>query len=161
MTEAKKLTTEPSTICKDGTAEWSQSLGRRWPFLQTKQMKRKGERPGTGDRLTVGHVLVRQPQGKNEKMARSWDPHQFAPEYSCFLALAQSAWRLFVITTPNNNALAGNSRNGRGLIQVSILLALVIEGNINICHPTCNWAVRLRTFLVEATAATNDDLLGA
>ena len=81
--------------------------------------------------------------------------HKFAPENSCFLTLAQSAWRLLVITTPNNNALAGNSRNGRGLMQVSILLALVIEGNINICHPTCNWAVRLRTFLVEATSVVD------
>ena len=74
--------------------------------------------------------------------------HQFASERSGFLTLAQSAWRLFVVPTPNNNAFAGNSRNGRGLIQVSILLALIIEGNINICHPTCYRAVRLRTFLV-------------
>ena len=44
------------------------------------------------------------------------------------------ARQLFVIPTPNHHAFAGNSRNGRGLIQVSILLALVIEGNINICH---------------------------
>ena len=87
--------------------------------------------------------------------------HQFTSERSGFLTLAQSAWRLFVVPTPNNNAFAGNSRNGRDLIQVSILLAFIIEGNINICHPTCYRAVRLRAFLVEATSTTNDNLLRA
>ena len=66
-----RMTTEPSTICKDGTAE-----GRRcgsWPALQAKSQTWKWGRPGTGDRPTVGHALVRQPRGEDEKIARSWD----------------------------------------------------------------------------------------
>ena len=33
----------------------------------------KGGRPWTGDRPTVGYVLVRQPGGEHEKRARGWD----------------------------------------------------------------------------------------
>ena len=68
-----RMTTEPSTICKDGRLE-----GRRcgsWPALQAKPQKWKWGRPGTGDRPTVGHALVRQPRGEDEKIARSWDHH--------------------------------------------------------------------------------------
>ena len=54
--------------------------------------------------------------------------HQLASESSGFIALAQSPWRLFVIPTPNNKAFAGNPCNGRGFVQVPVLLALIIRG---------------------------------
>ena len=67
------MTTEPSTICKDGTAEGSQM--RIMASTPGEATKMKRGRPGTGDRPTVGHALVRQPRGEDEKIARSWDHH--------------------------------------------------------------------------------------
>ena len=76
VTETRRVTSEPSTICKDGTDEGSQIVECRWPTFQTKQRKHKeGDQGGTGDRPTVGLVLVHQPRGENEKKARGWDHH--------------------------------------------------------------------------------------
>ena len=48
----------------------------RRPSLQTRrEVGEEGGQCGAGDRPTVGHILVRQPQGEDEKEARSWD-HQ-------------------------------------------------------------------------------------
>ena len=59
------MTAEPSTICKDaeGRKMWIMTS----PPDEATEMKRR--RPG-------GHVLVRQPRGEDEKIARSWD-HPF------------------------------------------------------------------------------------
>ena len=43
------------------------NVGRRRPALRTKQIKWKGRRPDTSYRPTVGHVLVRQPRGENDR----------------------------------------------------------------------------------------------
>ena len=45
VTEARKVTSEPSAICKDGTDEGSQNVECRWPTLQTKHSNHKGGRP--------------------------------------------------------------------------------------------------------------------
>ena len=63
--------------------------------------------------------------------------------------------------SPYNKAFTGNSCNGRRFVQVSVLLALIIKGNVNLRHPPSNRAVWLRAFLMEATSATNDNLLSA
>ena len=81
---AKKLTSEPSAI-RDGTAE-----GRRvWVVMATPSNEValwRGGRPAAGDRPTVGHVLVRQPRGENEKIARGWD-HR-----GCWLLWSARQW---------------------------------------------------------------------
>ena len=69
MMRTLRLTTEPSTICR-GVAK----VDNDQPSGQATGLEEG--RPGTGDRPTVGHVLVRQPQGEDEKIARSWDHRQ-------------------------------------------------------------------------------------
>ena len=85
--------------------------------------------------------------------------HQLASKSPGFFTLAQSSWCLLVITTPNDKTFAGNSCNGWGLVQVPILLAFIIKGNIHIRHPPGNWTVWLRAFLMEATTTTNNHLI--
>jgi len=41
------------------------------------------------------------------------------------------------------------------------LLSFIIEGNIHIRHPSGNWAVWLRAFLMEASSTANDHLFSA
>ena len=46
MTEARRVMSEPSSICKDGTDEGSQNVECRWSTLQTKRSNHKEGRPG-------------------------------------------------------------------------------------------------------------------
>ena len=47
----------------------------RVPHRRGKKQRnhKEGDQGGTGDRPTVGFVLVHQPRGENEKKARGWD----------------------------------------------------------------------------------------
>ena len=67
-----RMTNEPSAICKDGTAEGSKNEDHGQPTKRSNQILKWG-RPGTGECPTVGHALVHQPRGEDEKIARSWD----------------------------------------------------------------------------------------
>ena len=90
---------------------------------------------GPGASCTYGWTIAPQHMGWYELRValQSYEPsHQPASEGSRFITLAQSPGRLFVIPTPNNQAFAGNPCDGRGFIQVPVLLALIIEGNIDI-----------------------------
>ena len=65
------MTSEPSTICKEGTAERSQ-VGMASP--SSFKFKDGGGQPLV--RPMVGHVLVLQPRGENEKMGKGWNHHR-------------------------------------------------------------------------------------
>ena len=68
------MTFDPSSICKDGTDEGSRSVVLRGQRSRLDVVA--GEEGGqwcSGDRRTVGLILVQQPRGEDERKARCED----------------------------------------------------------------------------------------
>ena len=88
-----------------------------------------------------------------------WAFCEFLSKCFSLLTILQSTWSLSVVTRPHLQTGIWSSCYRGSLFNIAVLLALILEEEINAAHPVSHWAKLLTTFLLKPTSASNEEWL--